>query len=190
MLSFRPSRFTAMKKLVGMAALLIVAFAGAAAQSPVGAPAGVTGICRDGTYSTAASKSGACRGHKGVQTWYATAPSLPAPTPDPAQPAALPAPAPEATAPAQPAPTPAAAPAVSASAPPAGKKQGPAQVAAARTAAPGGGPGLVWLNSGNNVYHCNGDPYYGKTKAGAYMSETDAKAKGGRPAGGKVCTGK
>jgi hypothetical protein len=165
------------------------------AQVPAGAPAGATGICKDGTYSTAVSKSGACRGHKGVQTWYATAPAkpdapaYPAPTSSTTPPAALPAPTPSAAAASAPAPTPANAPAASAPAT-SGKRLSPAQAAAARTAAPGGGPGLVWLNTGVNVYHCNGDAYYGKTKAGAYMSEADATAKGGRPAGGKVCTGK
>jgi len=184
-----------MKTMSLMLAGALAVWAGSAmAQAPAGAPAGANGICKDGTYSTAASKAGACRGHKGVQTWYAAAPAAaPAPTAAAAKPAAMPAPTPAATAaPARPAPTPAAAPTAAAPATSAtsGKKLSPAQAAAAKTAAPGGGPGLVWLNTGDNVYHCNGDTYYGKTKAGAYMSEADAKAKGGRAAAGKVCTGK
>jgi hypothetical protein len=150
------------------------------------APAGSTGQCKDGTYSTAASKQGACRGHQGVKEWYAMTPAAaPAAAAAPktataATPAAAPAPAPKTAAPA-----PAAAPAAAAA--PA-TKASPAAKAAAMPQAAGGGPGLVWVNTSSNVYHCYGSDYYGKTKAGAYMSEADAKAKGAHPDHGKACS--
>ena len=40
--------------------------------------------------------------------------------------------------------------------------------------APGGGPGMVWVNSESKVFHRQGDKYYGTTKKGKYMSEADA----------------
>ena len=164
--------------------LLLVGSIGATtayAAAPTGAPAGSMGMCNDGTYSSSAEKKGACRGHKGVKDWYedsgasakptntsATAPgSERAPTPPPS---AMKTPPAAATA----APTGAMA----------GRTSGPAITQAAA----GGGAGQVWANDSTKVYHCNGDKWYGKTKHGEYMTESDAKTKGFHADHGKACS--
>jgi hypothetical protein len=48
-------------------------------------------------------------------------------------------------------------------------------------------PGLVWVNTASKVYHCPTDRYYGKTKAGKYLSEPAAQAEGDKPDAGKKC---
>lgn len=155
--------------------VLVSAFAMAQATPPAGAPAGATGLCRDGTYWTGATKRGACHGHKGVQDWYAATDSSGAA----AAPAAAAPPA-AATTPAPAAPAATAAPAAAAK-----SGGGPAPTVAQ---AAGGGPGLVWVNTKTNVYHCSTDKWYGKTKSGEYMSEADAIAKGDHADHGKACS--
>jgi hypothetical protein len=168
-----------MKKLVSsllaataLAVTALIASQAGVAQAPAGAPAGATGLCNDGSYWTGASKSGACRGHKGVKTWYAATGSAPASAAAPAAPAAAAA------------PPAAAAPAAPAAAAPAAKTR----TMASTTPAAGGGPGMVWLNTSTKVYHCYGTKYYGTTKAGAYMTEAAAKAKGAHADAGKPCS--
>ena len=134
------------------------------------APAGSTGQCKDGTYTTAPSKQGACRGHQGVKEWFAATSAAPAAKTTAPAPAAAPAPAPAAA----PAPAPA--------------KTATHASTASMTQAPGGGPGMAWLNTSTNVYHCPGSQYYGKTKAGSYMTEADAKAKGAHADHNTPCT--
>ncbi len=138
-----------------------------AAAAP--APAGSTGQCKDGTYTTTETKKGACGGHGGVKDWYGN--------PIPAKASA--APAAPAAAKASAAPTAPAAPAPVA-------KTSTAPMAAAPAA--GGGPGQVWVNTNSKVYHCPGDKYYGKTKAGEYMTESAAKAAGNHADHGKACS--
>lgn len=42
--------------------------------------------------------------------------------------------------------------------------------------------GMVWVNTSTKVYHKEGDPYYGKTKQGKFMTEEDAIKAGYRAA--------
>jgi hypothetical protein len=57
----------------------------------------------------------------------------------------------------------------------------------AATAAPGGSPNLVWVNTPTKIYHCFGDRYYGKTKEGKYMTEAAAKSSGAHGARKQTC---
>ena len=139
--------------------MLFLVLAFVSVPSRAQAPAGATGVCNDGSFSTASSKRGACSGHQGIKTWYATA--LTSPT----------AVSPSAN-----------------TAPPVAPSSPSATVATPRSAAPmpsqapGGGNGQVWVNTPTKVYRCPSDRYYGKTQTGVYMTETARKRKGiGRP---------
>ena len=57
--------------------------------------------------------------------------------------------------------------------------------AATATPAPGGGHGLVWVNTESHVYHKEGSRFYGTTKKGKYVSEADAIKEGDKPSKGK-----
>jgi len=65
----------------------------------------------------------------------------------------------------------------------------PAKGATASTArtspAPGGGHGLVWVNTETHVYHREGSRFYGTTKKGKYMTEADAIKEGNKAASGR-----
>jgi len=157
-----------MKTTIRLFLACILATAFCMAQAPAGAPAGATGLCNDGTYYKGATKKGACRGHKGVKEWYGSTAAASSTSESTANTSKTSAEAPSSTT---------------------GSSSSPASKPSAATSspAPGGGEGQVWLNTASNVYHCPGTRYYGKTKAGAYMTEAEAKAKGGRPDHGKTC---
>lgn len=140
------------------------------AQKPASVPDNATGLCNDGTYYTGKNKQGACRGHQGVQTWYGIADAR-----EPATPA---------TASSAPAPMPGSS--SNTTNPAAAQPDATNQATPATSPAT---PGMVWANTAKKVYHCPGTRWYGKTKQGEYMPESDAKAKGFQPNRGRPCAG-
>jgi hypothetical protein len=54
--------------------------------------------------------------------------------------------------------------------------------AATKAPAPGGGHGLVWVNTESHVYHKEGSRFYGTTKKGQYMTEAEAVKAGNKAA--------
>jgi hypothetical protein len=148
-----------MKLAMGSLTALLMLAVPALAQSPAVAPVGSTGLCKDGTYWSGKLKLGACHGHKGVQTWYGAAPAARMATPSAAR-----APMPMAAAPMAAAP-----------------------MTASSSKAAGGGAGQVWVNTKSKVYHCQSDPFYGKTKKGQYMTEAAALQAGAHADHGKAC---
>jgi len=196
--------------LVLVAALLLSVGAGLAQSTGT-----VTATCKDGTSFTGAKRSGACRGHGGVQLWGAAAESggLVNPATEPASNSAS---------------TKSAAQLPNTGTVTATCKDGtsftgakrsgacrghggvqswgaapeattlpvnapaepatPAPPASRRVAAPPAGNGQVWVNTDSHVYHCPGTRWYGKTKQGAYMPEAQAQAQGAKPDHGKACS--
>lgn len=120
----------------------------------------VTATCKDGSTWTGTSKKGACSHHGGVASMQSSA-------------------APAASA---------MAPAGSSTMSPSSTTSNMSTMSNNKSAAPGGGPGQVWVNSSSKVYHCPGDKYYGKTKNGQYMSESAAISAGDKPSHGKACS--
>jgi hypothetical protein len=188
--------------------VLPIAFLGSLAVSSVTlaqAPAGSTGQCKDGTYTSVEKKRGACAGHKGVKEWFGAEAKSEAKSAKSAKSEAkatgakseskatgAKSEAKDSGAMTPPATTGAIAPAApAAAARPSGSMSAASSGKAAQgmraEAAPGGGAGKVWVNTSTHVYHCTGDEWYGKTKSGEYMSEAAAKAAGAHAARGKAC---
>ena len=45
----------------------------------------------------------------------------------------------------------------------------------------------VWVNTNSGVYHCPGSHWYGATKSGSYLKQSEAQQKGYRPAYHRAC---
>jgi hypothetical protein len=59
--------------VAGMVAIMTpIGVAYTEAQAPKAKPSGATAECKDGSYSTANTERGACSGHGGIATWFAT----------------------------------------------------------------------------------------------------------------------
>ena len=123
----------------------------------------VSATCKDGTSWSGKSKRGACRGHKGVKDWGDT---VAAAAPANNAPAAAPMPVSHRT-----------------------STRTASTGGAMGAPAPGGGAGKVWVNSESKTYHCQGTKWYGTTKHGEYMTESQAKSQGYHADHGKACSG-
>lgn len=170
--------------VAGVALSLVLAAASSlAAQATATMP-----ICKDGTTSTVAGR-GACSGHQGVDTkatdaakkaaakaakTAAAATKTATKTADKAVDKS--ADAAKATAKSADKTADKAADKTTASA----KTKTAAANAPSAVAAPGGGPGKVWVNTKSGVFHREGDRWYGKTKEGKYMTEDEAVKAGYR----------
>ena len=138
-------------------------------------PAGSTGQCKDNSYTSADAKRGACKGHGGIKDWYGSKKAEAAMNKGGGD-------------------------AMNKGSMDKGRmdkgamtekesSRAMAQTTAERTQpAAGGGAGKVWVNTASNVYHCEGTRWYGKTKKGEYMSESEAKAKNAHADHGKACS--
>ncbi|HEX4585560.1 MAG TPA: hypothetical protein VH183_12080 [Burkholderiaceae bacterium] len=130
---------------------------------PAGAPAGSTGVCKDGSYDTGAAKDGACKGHKGVRQWWGSK------DPKAAKDAGKQTKSVTKQA-----------------------RSTKSQQAAARPVMPpktivaNGGPGKVRTNTESKVYHCEGVKSYGKVRVGDCTTQADATAKGSGASRGKA----
>src|SRR5271169_5534883 len=175
----------------------------------------VTATCKDGTSFTGAKRSGACRGHGGVQSWSPAAESSGLVNPA-IEPAAIPASTRSAAQTQGSGTGMVAATCKDGTSFTGAKRSGacrghggvqswgaaeattipvnaPAQLATPAPATTRGATpvparnGEVWVNTDSRVYHCPGTRWYGKTKQGTYMSETQAQAQGAKPDHGKAC---
>jgi hypothetical protein len=146
-----------------------------AASSYAAAPKGSTGECKDGSYTSAETKRGACASHGGVKDWYKSEAKSERTVSAPK----------DATGRCDDGSYTSAQTRQGACASHGGIKEWYAKES---PAAAGGSAGRVWVNTSTNVYHCSGDRWYGKTEQGEYMSESQAKSKGNRPDHGKACS--
>src|SRR5438045_9506338 len=97
-------------------------------------------------------------------------------------PTSTPAPSPANKPPADPSKPKTSAPASPAAASPAPATRAAANTTTNATPAPGGGNGMVWVNTDTHVYHKEGSRFYGKTKKGKYVTEQEAIKEGDRAA--------
>ena len=151
-----------MKSIHSLALVIgLLASANVFAQAPAGAPAGSTGLCKDGTYTSTDTKKGACSGHHGVKEWFGDKQAAAAPAKSTA----------------------------AAAAPTETKTTKSDTKTASKTSATAPAAGEVWVNTESKVYHCPGTKWYGKTKHGEYMTEAAAKSAGNHADHGKACAG-